>query len=165
VFDLDPDEGLDFGDVKKAAEDIKQHLADMGLTSWPMLSGGKGVHVIVPVQPSAEWPVVRSFAERFARALAAAEPDRFTANLKKATRKGKIFIDYLRNQRGATAVLPYVARAREGAPVAAPLSWSELREIDSPRHFSVRDAAELVARANSRALSGWGTASQQLPDV
>jgi len=165
VFDLDPDEGLDFGDVKKAAEDLKQHLADMGLTTWPMLSGGKGVHVIAPIQPSAEWPVVKSFAERFARALAEAEPDRFTANLKKATRKGKIFIDYLRNQRGATAVLPYVARAREGAPVAAPVSWSELRDIDSPKQFSVRDATQLIERANGRALSGWGTSSQHLPDV
>ena len=165
VFDLDPDEGLDFVAVRKAAEDLKQHLADIGLTSWPMLSGGKGVHVVVPLIPSAEWPAVKSFAERFARALAQAEPDRFTANLKKAQRKGKIFIDYLRNQRGATAVLPYVARAREGAPVAAPVTWSELRDLDSPKRFTIRDAAELIERANSRALSGWGTANQSLPDV
>ncbi len=165
VFDLDPDEGLDFVAVRKAAEDLKQHLADIGLTSWPMLSGGKGVHVVVPLIPSAEWPAVKSFAERFARALAHAEPDRFTANLKKAQRKGKIFIDYLRNQRGATAVLPYVARAREGAPVAAPVTWSELRDLDSPKRFTIRDAAELIERANSRALSGWGTANQSLPDV
>jgi bifunctional non-homologous end joining protein LigD len=165
VFDLDPDEGLDFGDVKKAAADLKQHLADMGLTSWPMLSGGKGLHVIVPIRPTVDWPVARSFAERFARALAEAEPDRFTANLKKATRKGKIFIDYLRNQRGATAVLPYVARAREGAPVAAPVSWTELRDIDSPRQFTVRDAKALLERANSRGLLGWGTSPQELPDL
>jgi bifunctional non-homologous end joining protein LigD len=106
VFDLDPDEGLGFDAVKKAAEDLKQHLADIGLTSWPLLSGGKGVHVVVPLKPKAEWPDVRSFAERFARALSQAEPDRFTANLKIAQRKGKIFIDYLRNPRGATAVIP-----------------------------------------------------------
>jgi bifunctional non-homologous end joining protein LigD len=165
VFDLDPDEGLDFGAVKKAAEDLKQHLADIGLTSWPLLSGGKGVHVVVPLVPAAEWPAVRSFAERFARALAQAEPERFTANLKKVQRKGKIFIDYLRNQRGATAVLPYVARAREGAPVAAPVTWSELRELDGPKRFSIRDGAELIERANSRALAGWGTAEQELPDL
>ncbi|MCW3846690.1 DNA ligase D [Sphingomonas sp. LB-2] len=165
VFDLDPDEGLDFGAVKKAAEDLKEHLADIGLTSWPMLSGGKGVHVVVPLIPAAEWPAVKSFAERFARALAQAEPDRFTANLKKAERKGRIFIDYLRNQRGSTAVLPYVARAREGAPVAAPVTWSELRDIESPKAFSIRDGATLIDRANSRALWGWGTADQSLPDL
>lgn len=165
VFDLDPDEGLDFEMVKKAAADLKDHLADIGLTSWPMLSGGKGVHVVVPLVPQAEWPAVRSFAERFARALAQAEPDRFTANLKKLERKGKIFIDYLRNQRGATAVLPYVARARENAPVAAPISWSELRDLDSARLYTIRDAATLLERATGRALRGWGEAQQALPDL
>jgi bifunctional non-homologous end joining protein LigD len=165
VFDLDPDEGLDFETVKKAAADLKDHLADIGLTSWPLLSGGKGVHVVVPLVPKAEWPEARSFCERFARALSQAEPDRFTANLKKVNRKGKIFIDYLRNQRGSTAVLPYVARAREGAPVAAPVTWTELRDIDSPKHFTIRDAAELLERATGRALQGWGVADQGLPDV
>ncbi|MHA6718591.1 DNA ligase D [Sphingomonas sp. RS6] len=165
VFDLDPDEGLDFGVVKKAAEHLKEQLAEIGLTSWPMLSGGKGVHVVVPLVPNAEWPAAKSFCERFARALAQAEPDRFTANLKKASRKGRIFIDYLRNQRGATAVLPYVARARENAPVAAPVTWSELRDIDSARIFTIRDAATLIERAAGRALRGWGTADQALPDL
>src|SRR3546814_4643613 len=127
VFDLDPDEGLDFGHVKKAAIDLKQHLADIGLTSFAMLSGGKGVHVVVPLTPDAEWDAVKSFAERFARALTEAEPKRFTATMAKAKRKGKIFIDWLRNQRGSTAILPYSARARSGAPVAAPVSWSEDR--------------------------------------
>ena len=165
VFDLDPDEGLDFETVKKAAADLKGHLADIGLTSWPMLSGGKGVHVVVPLVPRAEWPEAKSFCERFARALAEAEPDRFTANLKKVNRKGKIFIDYLRNQRGATAVLPYTARARETAPVAAPVTWTELRDVETPKRFTIRDVAELVERANSRALAGWGEAAQELPDV
>ncbi|UYY56919.1 DNA ligase D [Sphingomonas sp. S2-65] len=165
VFDLDPDEGLDFELVKKAAEDLKGHLADIGLTSWPLLSGGKGVHVVVPLVPKADWPEVRSFAERFARALAQADPDRYTANLKKVTRKGKIFIDYLRNQRGATAVLPYVARARENAPVSAPITWSELRDLESAKRFTIRDAPELLERAASRALAGWGEADQTLPDL
>jgi len=165
VFDLDPDVGLDFAMVKKAAEDLKQHLADIGLTSFPLLSGGKGVHVVVPLQPKAEWPAVRSFAERFARALSEAEPERFTANLKKAQRKERIFIDYLRNQRGATAVLPYVARARSNVPVAAPLSWTELRDVDSAAHFTVRDAATLLERAQGRSLAGWGVAAQVLPDL
>ncbi|HEY0621705.1 DNA ligase D [Sphingomonas sp.] len=165
VFDLDPDEGLDFETVKKAAADLKQHLADLGLTSFAMLSGGKGVHVVVPLTPEAEWPAVKSFAERFARALAQAEPERFTANLKKAERKGRIFIDYLRNQRGSTAVLPYVARARPGAPAAVPVGWTELRDINTPQAFSVRDADALIERATGRALKGWGQADQVLPDI
>jgi bifunctional non-homologous end joining protein LigD len=165
VFDLDPDEGLDFAKVRKAAADLNRHLADLGLTSFPMLTGGKGVHVIVPLTPQAEWPAAKSFAERFARALAQAEPERFTANLKKAERKGRIFIDYLRNQRGSTAVMPYVARARAGAPVSVPLNWSELRDVDSAQRFSVRDAATLLDRATGRALAGWGQADQVLPDI
>lgn len=165
VFDLDPDEGLDFGDVKKAAEHIKSVLADMGLTSFPLLSGGKGVHVVVPLTPEAEWPAVKSFADRFARALAGAEPDRFTATMTKAKRKGRIFIDWLRNQRGATAVLPYVVRARPGAPVAAPIAWSELKDIDGADRWRLSDADELIERANSRLLKGWGIADQVLPDL
>ncbi|KTF69103.1 DNA ligase D [Sphingomonas sp. HT-1] len=165
VFDLDPDEGLDFAVVKKAAEFLKEQLAEIGLTSWPMLSGGKGVHVVVPLVPHAEWPAARSFCERFARALAQAEPERFTANLKKASRTGRIFIDYLRNQRGATAVLPYVARARENAPVATPVTWTELRETDSAARFTIRDADMLIERAQGRSLRGWGIADQTLPDV
>jgi len=165
VFDLDPDEDLGFDVVKKAAEDIRDHLAEIGLVSFPMLSGGKGVHVVVPLKPQAEWPEVKDFSERFARALGEAEPDRYVANMAKAKRKGRIFIDYLRNQRGSTAVLPYVARARPGAPVAAPVTWTELRDIDSAHRWGVRDAAELLERANSRALAGWGVADQVLPDL
>jgi bifunctional non-homologous end joining protein LigD len=165
VFDLDPDEGLDFGDTKRAAEHLKNQLAELGLTSFAMVSGGKGVHVVVPLKPQAEWPVVRDFAERFARALSAAEPNRFLAVMTKAKRKGKIFIDYLRNGRGATAIMPYAARAREGAPVAAPVSWTELRNLDSAHPWSVRDGKTLLARANSRALQGWGVADQTLPDI
>jgi bifunctional non-homologous end joining protein LigD len=165
VFDLDPDEGLDFGDTKKAAEHLKNQLAELGLTSFPMLSGGKGVHVVVPLTPHAEWPAVKSFADRFARALAQAEPDRFVATMSKAKRKGRIFIDWLRNQRGATAIMPYAARARAGAPVAAPVSWTELRDIDTAARWHVTDAAELIERAGSRALAGWGVADQTLPDL
>ncbi|MBB4152715.1 bifunctional non-homologous end joining protein LigD [Sphingomonas jinjuensis] len=165
VFDLDPDEGLDFADTKKAAEHISGQLAEIGLTSFPMLSGGKGVHVVVPLTPDAEWPVVKDFADRFARAVAAAEPDRYVAVMTKAKRKGKIFIDYLRNQRGATAIMPYSARARAGAPVAVPVSWSELREIETAARWRVTDRDELLARATSRALVGWGVKDQVLPDL
>ncbi len=165
VFDLDPDEGLDFTDVKRAAEHIKSVLADMGLTSFPMLSGGKGVHVIVPLAPHAEWPAVKSFADRFARALAADDPDRFVATATKAKRKGRIFIDWLRNQRGATAVLPYVVRARPGAPVAAPVAWSEFKAIDTAARWTLKDTNELIERTGSRLLKGWGIADQVLPEI
>ena len=165
VFDLDPDEGLDFVATKKAAEHLKTQLAELGLASFPLLSGGKGVHVVVPLTPQAEWPAVKDFADRFARALAQAEPDRFTATMAKAKRKGRIFIDWLRNQRGATAIMPYAARARAGAPVAAPVSWSELRDIDTAARWRVTDRDELLARAGGRALRGWGVADQHLPDT
>jgi bifunctional non-homologous end joining protein LigD len=165
VIDLDPDEGLDFADTKRAAEHVSAQLAELGLVSFPLLSGGKGVHVVVPLTPQAAWPAVKDFADRFARALAGAEPERFVAVMTKARRKGRIFIDYLRNQRGSTAIMPYSARARAGAPVAAPVSWTELRDIESAARWSVRDAADLLERATSRALAGWGVADQVLPDL
>ncbi|CAM3067085.1 DNA ligase (ATP) [Sphingomonas antarctica] len=164
IFDLDPDEGLDFEAVRKAAFDISATLSDLGLVSFPMLSGGKGVHVVVPLTPQAKWPAVKDFTHRFAVALETQEPERYVANMAKAKRVGRIFVDYLRNQRGSTAVLPYVARARAGVPVSAPISWEELRTIDKPSHFSIRDADELLARASSPDLQGWGVAAQILPD-
>jgi bifunctional non-homologous end joining protein LigD len=164
VFDLDPDTEIDFEAVRKAAADIKRHLADLGLISFAMLSGGKGVHVIVPLTPDAGWPAVKDFANRFALALSQAEPDRFVATMSKAKRKGRIFIDWLRNQRGSTAVLPYVVRARQTAPVAAPITWEELRDTDGATRFHLSDAALLVERAASKNLQGWGVAAQVLPD-
>ncbi|TZG27431.1 DNA ligase D [Sphingomonas montanisoli] len=165
IFDLDPDEGLDFDAVKAAAKDIRTMLSDIGLVSYPMLSGGKGVHVVVPLTPEAEWPVAKDFSHRFAEALAQAEPDRFVANMAKAKRVGRIFIDYLRNQRGATAVVPYGVRARENAPVAAPVTWDELDGFDKAGAFTIADARKLIDRASSKALRGWGRVSQTLPDL
>src|SRR3982751_3262980 len=165
VFDLDPDVGLDFGKVKEAALRLKALLEDLGLRSFPLLSGGKGIHVVVPLDQSEDWPTVKSFADRFSRAIAEAEPETFTANIRKVERKGRIFLDWLRNQRGATAVMPYSARGREGAPVSAPVSWEELDKYDSGHHFGIRDADELLQRASSKLLAGWGTAKQALPDA
>jgi bifunctional non-homologous end joining protein LigD len=164
VFDLDPDLGLDFAAVKQAASDIRDRLADIGLASLAMLSGGKGVHVVVPLATGHSWERHKDFAKRFAEALALAEPERFTAALSKAKRTGRIFIDYLRNQRGATAVLPYSARARENAPVAVPVAWGELKEIKDAHPFGIGDARTLIERAESKALAGWGFAEQALPD-
>ncbi len=165
VFDLDPDVGLDFAKVKAAAVRLKALLEDLGLKSFPLLSGGKGIHVVVPLDASKDWPTVKSFADRFSRAISEAEPQTFTANIRKVQRKGRIFLDWLRNQRGATAVMPYSARAREGAPVAAPVAWEELDKYESGHHFSIRDADELLKRASSKMLAGWGKAKQALPDA
>jgi len=163
VFDLDPDVGLDFAKVKEAAVRVRDLVADLGLTSFPLLTGGKGIHVVIPLDQSAAWPAVKSFADRFSRAVAEAEPERFTANIRKVQRKGRIFLDWLRNQRGATAVLPYSARAREGAPVAAPIAWKELDQFKGGNAFTIRDADELLKRASSKLLAGWGQAKQSLP--
>ncbi|WP_324261481.1 DNA ligase D [Altererythrobacter sp. H2] len=165
IFDLDPDTGLDFADVKQAARDIHDRLADIGLTSFAMLSGGKGVHIIAPLSPGHTWDAHKDFARRFAEALSLAEPDQFTATMSKAKRKGRIFIDWLRNQRGSTAVLPYSARARIGAPVAAPVTWNELAGIERANAFSIADRAALLARAQAKSLAGWGFAEQALPDL
>jgi bifunctional non-homologous end joining protein LigD len=165
VFDLDPDVGLDFERVKAAAVRLKDLLADLGLETFPLLSGGKGIHVVAPLDQSRDWVAVKSFAERFSRAIAETEPETFTANIRKNQRTGRIFLDWLRNQRGATAVLPYSARAREGAPVAAPVAWEELDGITGANIYSIRDARTLLDRASSDLLKGWGQARQRLPDL
>ncbi|RWX71302.1 DNA ligase D [Mesorhizobium sp. M4B.F.Ca.ET.089.01.1.1] len=165
VFDLDPDEGLDFEAVRAAAFQFRDILKSLGLTTFPMLTGGKGVHVIAPLIPQAEWPQVKDFAHRLAQAVAQSDPSHFTAALSRARRKGRIFVDYLRNQRGATAIMPYSARSRPGAPVAAPITWAEMKTIDAPSHFHVGDAPELKKRAASKSLAGWGRADQSLPDL
>jgi bifunctional non-homologous end joining protein LigD len=163
VFDLDPGEGLGFEAVKAAAFTLRALLSEIGLQSFALLSGGKGVHVVVPMRPEQDWEAVREFTRRICAALALDAPDRFTVRLPKAERKGRIFLDYLRNQRTATAILPWSLRARVGAPVAAPVTWQELAELDRASRFTVADAALLLRRAGSRALRGWGEADQALP--
>ncbi|HEX4297137.1 MAG TPA: DNA ligase D, partial [Devosia sp.] len=110
IFDIDPDEGLDFAATRQAAADIRDRLATLGLKTYPMVTGGKGIHVIAPLRPTLEWPAVKSFCHAFAEKLATDEPDRFTANIRKVNRKGRMFVDYLRNERGATAVCPFSTR-------------------------------------------------------
>jgi bifunctional non-homologous end joining protein LigD len=146
VFDLDPDDALGFADVRDAARTVAARLEAMGLRSFPLLSGGKGIHVIVPIEPEAEWPDVKAFCRAVAHELAAAEPARFVATMSKARRKGRLFIDYLRNERGATAIAPWSTRARSGAPVAVPVHWQDLDQFERADHFSVRAAVEYAAQ-------------------
>jgi bifunctional non-homologous end joining protein LigD len=163
IFDLDPDEGLDFAECARAAKDIRARLADLGLVSFAMLSGGKGVHVVVPLKRGHDWDTHKDFARRFAEAMSLSQPKCYVATMSKAKRKGRIFIDWLRNQRGATAVLPYSARAREGAPVAVPIAWDELEGMKDAHPFSISDASRLIERA--RDLRGWGFCEQSLPGI
>ena len=165
VIDLDPGEGVDFAAVKQSALQLHRSFEAIGLESFALLTGGKGVHVVVPIEPKREWNEVREFAKAFCAALAEAAPDRFTIALPKRQRRGRIFLDFLRNQRTATAILPYSVRARDGMPVAAPLAWDELGGIGRSDVFTIADAAELVRRAKSRELKRWGVASQSLPSV
>ena len=162
VIDLDPDEGLAFDAVREAAFQVRDALRKAKLKGFALLSGGKGIHVVVPLIPQAEWPQVRSFAHSFCSALAQLQPDRFTVALPKKERRGRIFLDYLRNQRTATAILPYSARARPGTPVAAPVTWRELSKIEGAGKFTVRDVDRLAKRATSKSLVGWGRAEQLL---
>ncbi len=147
VIDLDPDEGLDFTVVRTAAVLVRERLKSRGLNSFPLLTGGKGVHVVAPLVPDAEWPAVKAWARAFAESLEAEAPDAFVATMSKAKRKGRIFVDWLRNQRGATAVLPYSVRARAGAGVAIPVTWDQLAEIEAGNAWSAADPAAVLAQA------------------
>ncbi len=142
IFDIDPDEGLGFSHVRDAARHIRDVLnKDWGLESFPMVTGGKGIHVIAPLTPRAEWPEVKAFCHYFADQLAETQPEHFTSNIRKEKRKGRMFVDYLRNERGSTAVAPFSTRARPGIPCAVPMAWDELDGIQSANAFSLEAAA------------------------
>ncbi len=139
IFDLDPDEDLEFQVVKRAAFDIKALLESADLTSFAMITGGKGIHIVLNVKPKLEWAEFKQFASDVAEQIERLDPKRFIANMSKAKRKGRIFIDYLRNGRGATAIAPYSPRARGTAPIAVPVSWDELKTIPAASVFKLKD--------------------------
>lgn len=163
VIDLDPDPALDFAAVRDAALQLRRSFDALSLGSFALLSGGKGIHVVVPLEPSAPWSQVREFARAFCAALADTAPERFTIALPKKERRGRIFLDFLRNQRTATAIMPYSARARAGMPVATPVTWDELPRIERADAFTIADVEMLLERSKSRALKHWGEARQTLP--
>jgi bifunctional non-homologous end joining protein LigD len=163
VLDLDPDEGLSFSDVKAGARDIRKLLTDIGLDSVPMVTGGKGVHVIVPLRRTAEWETITFFARTVASFMAQRQPDRYVATMSKVKRKGKIFIDWLRNDRGSTAVAPYSIRARKGAPVAVPVTWQELSRLRSANSFNIGKALKRLEKPCSlQSMSANQTISQSV---
>lgn len=139
VFDLDPDEAVKFPAVRDAALQLRDMLTDIGLVSFPMLSGGKGLHVIVPLDATQDWDTISDFTKGMARGLAETDPERFVATASKERRKGKIYIDWLRNKMTATAIQPWSVRARETASIAAPVTWDALPDFKSPAAFTTKN--------------------------
>lgn len=130
VFDLDPDEGMSLDIVRRGVRDLKSILDELSLISYLKTSGGKGYHVVVPFKPTKSWDTFHDFARRIAEVMEKKWPDRYTSNVRKVNRKNKIFIDWIRNGRGATSVAPYSIRARQGAKISLPITWEELDTID-----------------------------------
>jgi bifunctional non-homologous end joining protein LigD len=150
VFDLDPGEGVDFAAVRAAAADLRDVLREAELESWPLLTGGKGIHLVIALERRVGWETFSGFAKAFAEKMSELDPDRFIATMSKAKRKGRIFIDHFRNRRGSTAIAPFSPRAREGAPVAVPVSWKELESVKQANAFTLANSlADLKKRAKA----------------
>jgi len=160
VFDLDPGEGVSWQEIVAAAREVRERLEAVKLESFAKLSGGKGIHVVVPID-GADWDAAKNFSQRIALGMAADSPQRYVGKMTKALRKGKIFIDYLRNTREATSVAPYSTRARPGAAVSAPLSWEQLGRTTSAAEFTVLN---LKKRFRNDPWAGIGKVRQKLPD-
>jgi len=145
VFDLDPDEGMELDRVRQGAKDVRSVLAELSLNAYLKTSGGKGYHVVVPFQANMNWELFNNFAKTVAQVMERQWPDRYTSNVRKSSRSGKIFIDWIRNGRGATSVAPYSLRAREGAKVSMPIAWDELDSV-APDSITIEEA---LSRINS----------------
>ena len=152
IMDLDPGEGVEWQTVIDGAEETRKRLEAAGLNAFVKTSGGKGLHVCAPLKPSARWPAVKAFCKGIADSMAKDSPDKYVATITKSKRGGKILIDYLRNQRGMTAVAPYSTRARPGAAVSMPLAWDELSADIGPAYFTVENTP---ARLQSLKADPW----------
>lgn len=162
VFDLDPGPDVPFDEVKRAATDIRRLLAQLELESFLRVSGGKGLHVVVPLNPGCDWDLTKRFAKGFADALAQSEPHRFLATASKRLRNKRIFVDYLRNGRGATAVASYSLRGRPGAPVAMPIGWNELARLARADGFTIKDVPAKLRRRRKDPWEGISSIEQNL---
>ena len=162
IFDLDPGVGLGFDAVVAAAIDVRDRLATLGLTSFVKTTGGKGLHVMLPIAPVHGWPEAKAWTKDFAERMAADAPDLYLTRIAKAERTRRIFIDYLRNDPTSTAVGPFSTRARPGAPVALPLGWDQLVPGLDPAGFTVATVPALIAR-ESNPWAGLADLRQRLP--
>jgi bifunctional non-homologous end joining protein LigD len=167
VFDLDPDPDVSWPVLAEGARMIRATLDSVGLQSFVKTTGGKGLHVVVPITPSEKWGPVHDFAKAVAQSVEARQPDRYTSNMSKARRTGKIFVDYVRNNRGATSVAPFSSRARAHATVAVPLAWDELESPERPRDFTIKDLGSRLCELKRDPWSGYFEAAnrQSLTDV
>jgi bifunctional non-homologous end joining protein LigD len=156
IFDLDPAPDVPFEAVKRAAQDLRRRLKRKGLESMLKCTGGKGLHVTVPLASKEKWPEVKSFAAVVANEMVETAPETYVATMTKTKRKGKIFVDYFRNDYTATAIADYAVRARPGAPVALPLEWKELRTLKSASQFTIKDVLKRLARKGPPAPSAQG---------
>lgn len=161
VFDLDPGEGVDWKAIVAAAREVRARLQEIGLESFVRLSGGKGLHVVLPIRPGPGWTEVKAFCEAFADAMTAHAPQRYVATATKAKRKGVIFIDWLRNGRGATSVASWSLRARKEAGVAMPLRWDELGRTKSGADYPLERALRRAASLRKDPWEGWAKATKQ----
>lgn len=162
VFDLDPADDVPWSDVVAAARQMRGLLKQAGFVSYVRTTGGKGLHVVMPLKPACDWDVVKAFAHAFAEAVAQLEPLKFLATASKKLRKGRIFIDYLRNGRGATSVASFSLRARPGAPVAMPLKWEELGRVKRGDAFDIDSAVARVRRWKAHPWEGIDQVRQSL---
>jgi bifunctional non-homologous end joining protein LigD len=162
VFDLDPGPGTSWDDVVEAARDVRARLLKLKLKSFLKTSGGKGLHVVLPIKPT-PWNEAKTFAQNIAASMAADSPERYIATATKSGRSKRIFIDYLRNSREATAVAPYSTRARPGAPVSVPIEWSELGSLKSANQYTVLNLMQRLARQRKDPWTGIGRVKQGLP--
>ncbi len=162
IFDLDPDPSVAWPEVIKAARQVRLLLEELGLNSFIKTTGGKGLHLVVPVQPRTEWDEAKAFCRAVADFMVRAEPDRFIATMSKAARKGKIFIDYLRNGRGATAVAPYSTRNRPGATVSAPIAWDELTSSLHSDHFTIENLPARLSKLKTDPWAGLAKTKQSI---
>ena len=165
VIDLDPDEGLSFDDVKTAALEVRGVLQSAGLESFPLLTGGKGIHVVAPLERRREWPDIKAAARGLARRMEEADPARYVSEMSKKKRKGKIFIDWLRNERGATAVCPYSLRARPGAPVATPVRWDELTSLKAANTYTLANIRQRLSKLKADPWEGYGQTRQSISNA
>ncbi|HEY9198511.1 MAG TPA: DNA ligase D, partial [Gammaproteobacteria bacterium] len=165
VFDLDPGEGVDVKRLIAAARELRDTLDELGLQSFVRTTGGKGLHVVVPLERRHDWRQLREFAEALARLLALRSPKEYVASMRKSQRAGRIFIDYLRNSRGATSIASYSSRARSGAPVATPLRWDELGRLRAADQFTIRTVPRRLAGLREDPWEGFGQLRQRLPKI